>query len=141
MQYELRVNNMHRYLIIIGLIAISISLKAQEDSGLLAIVHEIDSGYQQEWKLFKLPGESSFFMVIHIPLVAALLYGLLEVANGTQLGWAASLLVSIVGLGCFGIHTFFIRKGNLEFTSPTSQGILYTILAVSLTQLYFTLWG
>lgn len=110
-------------------------------NSVLLIVHEIDSGYQQEWKLFRLPGESSFFMLIHIPLVAAVLYGLLEVANGSQFGLNASLLLSVVGLGCFSIHTYFIRIGNLEFTSPTSQGILFTILVVSLTQLYFTLWG
>ena len=107
----------------------------------LLIVHEIDSGIQEEWKLFRLPGGAPLFIVLHIPLVGAMLFGLLEVANGTQMGWNASLLVSIVGLGCFCLHTYFIRKGNKEFTDLTSQGLLYTILAVSLIQLYFTLWG
>lgn len=110
-------------------------------NSVLLIVHEIDSGYQQEWKLFKIPGGAPVFLILHIPLVALILYGLLEVSNSTQLGTILSVVVSCGGLFAFGIHTYFIRKGNMEFTSGTSQGLLYTILAVSLTQLYFTLWG
>ncbi len=105
------------------------------------IVHEIDSGYQQEWKLFRIPGGAPVFLLLHIPLVGLILYGLIEVINETSLGHTLSLIVSVGGLFAFGIHTYFIRKGNPEFKSSTSQGLLYAILATSIVQLYLTLMG
>ncbi|MFA9496698.1 MAG: DUF6713 family protein, partial [Candidatus Bathyarchaeota archaeon] len=42
----------------------------------LLIVHEIDSAYWEEWKLFGLPGGLQGFLLIHIPLIALILYGL-----------------------------------------------------------------
>ncbi len=110
-------------------------------NSVLLIVHEIDSGYQEEWRLFRLPGGVSVFLLLHIPLVGLILYGLLEVGNGTPIGSTLSLIVSCGGLFAFGIHTYFIRKGNPEFRSPVSQALLYAILIVSITQLYVTLMG
>ncbi len=106
---------------------------------ILLIIHEIDSGYQEEWKLFRLPGGITVFLLLHVPMLAPILYGLIEVNNGTPLRYSFSLLVSVVGIGAFCIHTYFIRKGNQEFTSKTSQALLYAMLVCSLAQLYLTL--
>ena len=106
---------------------------------ILLIIHEIDSGYQEEWKLFRLPGGITVFLLLHVPMFAPILYGLIEVNNSTPLRTAFSLLLSVVGVGVFCIHTFFIRKGNPEFTSKTSKGLLIMMMITSLVQLYLTL--
>lgn len=110
-------------------------------NSVLLIVHEIDSGYQEEWKLFRIPGGVSVFLLLHIPLVGLIMYGLIEVSNGTALGSLLSTVVALGGLFAFCIHTYFIRKGNPEFKSVTSQALLYAILVVSLAQLYVTVMG
>ncbi len=48
----------------------------------LLIVHEIESAYREEWKLFRLPGGISFFLIVHLPLVFLILYGLVQVRTG-----------------------------------------------------------
>lgn len=110
-------------------------------NSILLIVHEIDSAYQEEWKLFRIPGGVSVFLLLHIPLVGLIMYGLIEVYAGTGLGSIISTVVSLGGLFAFSIHTYFIRKGNPEFQSKISQALLYSILVVSIAQLYFTLMG
>ncbi len=83
----------------------------------------------------------SVFLLLHIPLVGLIMYGLLEVNAGTSLGNILSLAVSLGGLFAFSVHTYLIRKGNPEFKSSTSQGLLYATLIVSIIQLYSTLMG
>jgi len=101
----------------------------------LLIVHEIDSAYWQEWKLFKLPGGAAFFLALHIPLVAVLLLGLLYLTWG----WTAGLIISaILGLGgifAFAIHMTFISRGSSEFKTASSLAVLWATLVVSLAQL------
>lgn len=108
----------------------------------LLIVHEIDSAYWKEWELFRLPGEISGFLVIHVPLVALILYGVLEVFLGTGLGYYINLVVALGGVFAFSIHTYFIRSGNNQFKTTVSQALLYAILVTSIAQLYlvFTAW-
>jgi hypothetical protein len=61
----------------------------------LLIVHEIDSAYRQEWKLFRLPGGISFFLILHLPLVFLILYGLAQVQQESQAGQILSLVLSL----------------------------------------------
>jgi hypothetical protein len=104
----------------------------------LLIIHEIDSAYWQEWKLFHLPGGESGFLLLHIPLLMPVIYGLVLVDRGVFAGLVLSLVVSVSGLFAFSIHTFFIRSGHPEFKTPVSLGILWMILLVSLAQFNLT---
>lgn len=45
----------------------------------LLILHEMDSAYWKEWDLFRLPGGVGGFLLIHLPLWIAGLYGLVLV--------------------------------------------------------------
>jgi hypothetical protein len=101
----------------------------------LLIVHEIDSAYQEEWVLFKIPGGINFFLLLHVPLVLLILYGLLELERGSPTGTIIYVILSMGGLFAYGIHTYLIRKGNPQFKQPVSQAILILILLVSITQL------
>ena len=105
----------------------------------LLIVHEIDSAYWEEWKLFGLPGGLQGFLLIHIPLIALILYGLLEVNVRSLQGNIISMVVGFGGIFAFSIHTYFIRKGNDQFNTLTSKTLLYLILICSISQIFQTL--
>ena len=105
----------------------------------LLIVHEIDSAYRQEWQLFRLPGGISFFLVLHLPLVFLMLYGLVQVHQESLAGQIFSLVLSLAGIFAFSIHTFFTYRGHPEFKTPVSVLILIATLGVSVAQLVTTL--
>jgi hypothetical protein len=107
----------------------------------LLIVHEIDSAYWQEWKLFKLPGGPAFFLVLHIPLVIIILLGLLYLSWGTIAGLVISLIMGAGGIFAFSIHTTFIARGRSEFKTATSLAILWAMLIVSLAQVALSAYG
>lgn len=109
-------------------------------NSVLLINHEIDSAYWKEWDLFKLPGGITGFLIIHLPLVFLVLYGLILVFQQTFSGLMFSLVLSIVGLFAFTIHTVFIKKGRNEFKVPVSIFLLIPILIVSLIQASITVY-
>ena len=100
----------------------------------LLITHEIDSAYWKEWELFRLPGGPGGFLLIHIPLVFAVLWGAAELRAGTAAGLWISLLVGLGGVFAFCIHMLFIARGREEFRAPVSIAILVGTLALSLAQ-------
>ena len=107
-------------------------------NAVLLIIHEIDSAYWKEWELFKLPGGITGFLWLHIPIVGAILYGLIEVHLGTFVGIGFSYLICAGGVFAFSIHTYFLRKGKDEFKAPVSIITLVALLLVSITQLVIT---
>jgi len=106
---------------------------------LLLILHEIDSAYWEEWKLFHLPGGEAGFLLLHIPLLLPVLYGLVLLDRGLFAGMVLSLLLGLAGVFAFSIHTIFIRRGHPEFTTVVSRGILLMTLLISLLQLGLTI--
>lgn len=109
-------------------------------NAVVLINHEIDSAYWKEWDLFRLPGGITGFLLIHFPLLFLLLYGLVLVYQGALAGLVISLVLSLGGLFAFSIHTYFIKRGRDEFTTPISRNILIVTLIVSLIQLALTLY-
>ncbi len=107
-------------------------------NAILLIVHEIDSAYWKEWELFKLRGGITGFLVIHFPLIGAILFGLVAITQWYVVGIVFSFILCAGGLFAFTIHTYFLKKGKEEFNSPISIGILIATLVVSLTQLTLT---
>ena len=105
-------------------------------NSVLLIVHEIDSAYWREWELFHLPGGLYFFLLLHVPLVSLILYGLLEITTHSRLGKLLYFVVNFGGFFAFFIHSYFLRKGDERFTSTVSRILLYSMLFVSLVQLY-----
>jgi hypothetical protein len=109
-------------------------------NAILLIIHEIDSAFWREWELFKLPGGISGFLIMHVPLLFLILYGLVLVSEQSFLGLIVSLILSAGGIFAFCIHTAFIRKGRHEFNTPISRLILSLILGVSTIQAALTIY-
>lgn len=108
-------------------------------NAVILIVHEIDSAYWKEWQMFRLPGGVTAFLLLHIPLIALVLYGLVLVDRSTAAGHTLSLALSLAGIFAFSIHTYFSHQGRVEFRTPVSQTILWTTLHLSVVQLGVTL--
>lgn len=100
----------------------------------LLIVHEIDSAYWKEWDLFGMKGGAGGFVLLHLPLVGVVLYGLVEASMMSLAGLVLSLVLAAGGIFAFVIHTYFIRKGRPEFNTAASLFILYATLLASLAQ-------
>ena len=109
-------------------------------NAVLLITHEIDSAYWKEWELFKLPGGSTGFVLLHLPLVFLILWGLVLVFQRSLAGLALSLILSLGGIFAFTIHTMFIKKGRNEFNVPVSLFLLMATLFVSLVQAACTIY-
>ena len=105
----------------------------------LIILHEMDSTYWKEWEMFRLPGGEGGFLLIHLPLWIAALYGLVLLREGTAGGRVFSLVIGAAGMAGFFIHTYFLRKGRPEFNTPASRGILWAMLLVSLILVVLTI--
>ena len=106
----------------------------------LLILHEMDSAYWQEWKLFHLPGGLTGFLLIHFPLYCLGLYGLVLVSRETPAGLTYSLVIALAGVAAFSIHTYFLRKGHPEFNTIFSKLLLWSTLLVSLAQAGITVY-
>lgn len=109
-------------------------------NSVLLINHEIDSAYWKEWDLFKLPGGIAGFLILHLPLLFLILYGLVLVSQQSFVGLIFSLVLAIGGIFAFSIHMSFIKKGRNEFRTPISLSILIATLAVSLVQAGLTVY-
>lgn len=109
-------------------------------NSVLLINHEIDSAYWKEWDLFGLRGGITAFLILHLPLLFLVLYGLILVFQKTSTGLIFSLVLSIGGLFAFTIHSAFIKKGRREFKVPVSLFLLTSTLVVSLVQAVITVF-
>ncbi len=108
-------------------------------NAVLLIIHEIDSAYWNEWELFRIPGGIAVFLLFHVPLLAAILYGLLLLDRGEQAGLYFSLVLGLGGVFAFSIHTYFIARGRPEFRTPASLAVLISTLVMSTVQLAVTI--
>jgi hypothetical protein len=106
----------------------------------LLILHEMDSAYWKEWYLFGLGGGEGGFLLIHLPLWIAALYGAVQIWESSLAGLIFSLVVSLAGIAAFAIHTYFLRRGRPEFNAPVSKLILWALLLFSLPQVAVTIY-
>lgn len=106
----------------------------------LLINHEMDSAYWHEWELFGMKGGVEGFLYIHVPLWIGLLYGLVALSRRETAGLVLSCLVAAAGIFAFCIHTYFLKKGNRQFSTFVSRCHLTGLLAVSLAQAPVTVY-
>lgn len=107
----------------------------------ILIIHEIDSAYWQEWKLLDPKDENGIngFLILHFPMIFAVLYGLVLVENGHLAGLIISLFVGAGGLFAFFFHFYHLRKGKLEFNTLISKTIIISTFLISIFQIILTI--
>ncbi|MFH1253442.1 MAG: DUF6713 family protein [Candidatus Uhrbacteria bacterium] len=90
----------------------------------LLLLHEIESAFQKEWELLKLPGKITGFLFLHVPIILLLLYGLVKTMDGSLLGLIFGILAGVGGLMPFIIHKIFF-KNDTFFNLLISNIIIY----------------
>ena len=90
----------------------------------LLLLHEIESAYEKEWELLKLPGSITGFLLMHVPIIIFLFYGALEIYNGTFTGIVTGIITGICGIIPFLVHKVFV-SGKDHFNLVISNIIIY----------------
>jgi hypothetical protein len=99
----------------------------------LLLLHEIESAFEKEWEILKLPGKIGGFMVLHIPVILLLFYGLVETYKRSMAGSVLGIVVGIGGLIPFLVHEILVhRKGHFERLSSRIVTFSCSLTAIAL---------
>jgi len=105
----------------------------------LLLCHEIDAAYQQEWKLYRLPGGPDGFVALHIVLIGFVLWGLILVERGSDSWRWFSLLLGLAGVGGGMVHAAFLVAGSELVSTLFSMGLIVAFIVTSILQVVVTL--
>jgi hypothetical protein len=98
------------------------------------LIHQIEAAYWHEWRLFHLPDSITLFLLMNIPIVALVLYGVRALAEnraeGLKISWA------LVAAGSFAaiFHGVYLWQGDQAFNLPISYAVLGATLMLSSAQ-------
>ena len=109
-------------------------------NALLLLLHEIESAYEKEWGILKLPGGITGFLLMHIPIILLLFWGLLEIEKGSTAGAVLGIIFGIGGVIPFLVHELLVKKpdrfnlliSKLIIYSNIVTGIVTAVLSISL---------
>ena len=90
----------------------------------LLILHEIESAYEKEWEILKLPGKITGFLLIHIPIILILFYGLTEIEKLSTAGLIIGFITGVGGIIPFLVHKVFVKRSN-KFNLLISNVLIY----------------
>lgn len=103
----------------------------------LLLLHELESAYEKEWKILKLPGQISGFLIFHIPIIIFLFYGVIEIEKSSTIGFISGIIFGISGTIPFMVHKLFIKTPN-QFNLPISNAIIYLNILSGIGLLFFS---
>ncbi len=109
-------------------------------NGTLLILHEIESAYEKEWELLKLPGKITGFLLLHIPIIIFLFYGLIAIENNSTTGMIFGIILGIGGVIPFIVHKLII-KSACQFNLPISNVIIYLNVLSGICLLFLSAQG
>lgn len=98
-------------------------------NALLLLLHEIESAFEKEWEILKLPGGITGFLLLHIPIIIPLFYGLVEIEKKSTAGLVLGVVFGIGGIVPVIVHKI-LAKREAHFNRWISNMILYMNMAV-----------
>ena len=105
----------------------------------LLILHEIESGYEREWEILNLPGKITSFLILHVPIIFILFYGLLEVDQLSNIGFIMGLITGLGGIIPFLVHKIIIKREE-SFNLLISNIIIYSNILTGITLVIYSLY-
>jgi len=104
----------------------------------LLLSHEIESGYEKEWEILKLPGKITGFLLFHIPIIIIFFYGLYCIIQYPQIKLIISLITGVSGFIPFLVHKIIVNKkeyfnrriSNIIIFGNIFSGIIVIILGI-----------
>jgi hypothetical protein len=104
----------------------------------LLILHEIESAYWKEWEILKLPGRITGFILLHIPILLLMFYGLIEVVKQSAAGYIFCLIFGLGGLLPFAVHSLLAKKDD-RFNLFISKLLIYSNAVTGVLLLILTI--
>ena len=86
----------------------------------LLLLHEIESAYEKEWEILKLPGKITGFLLLHIPIITLIFYGLIEIDKSTTIGLIFGIILGIGGVIPSIVHKVLFKTPD-QFNFPAFQ--------------------
>jgi len=90
----------------------------------ILILHEIESGYEKEWEILKLPVKLTGFILLHIPILFLFFYGLYFIIQYPQTRAIIAILTGSIGLIPFLVHKI-IKKEKEHFNKTISNILIF----------------
>ena len=103
----------------------------------LLLLHEIESAYEKEWEILKLPGKITGFLLVHIPIIILIFYGLVEIEKNSTLGFIFGIAMGIGGIIPFIVHKILVRKAE-HFSLIISNIIIYSNILTGVSLLFLS---
>lgn len=105
----------------------------------LLLLHEIESAYEREWEILRLPGEITGFLLMHIPLLLILFYGLIEIETYSTVGLIIGIVAGIGGLIPFWVHKVLVKREG-HFDRAASHFLFYANILTGLGTAGLSVW-
>lgn len=101
----------------------------------LLLIHEIESGFEKEWEILKLPGGIAGFLAYHIPLILIMFYGISEIQNGSRIGYIIGIILGLSGTIPFVLHRILVKRKENFHRISSILIMLFNIVFGLLTML------
>lgn len=106
----------------------------------LLLLHEMESAYEREWELLRLPGKITAFLALHIPIILLILYGMMEIGKKSFPGLISGAVLGIGGIIPVVVHKLLMKKEG-HFDRPLSNLIIYLNVLMGLGLLISVIGG
>lgn len=103
----------------------------------LLLLHEIESAYEKEWEILKLPGKITGFLLLHIPIIILIFYGLIEIERDSTVGMMFGIITGIGGVMPFIVHKIVVITKH-RFNLPVSNAIIYLNILSGVSLLFLS---
>lgn len=103
----------------------------------LLLLHEIESAYEKEWEILKLPGKINGFLLLHIPIIILIFYGLVEIEKNSTIGLLLGIILGIGGVIPSIVHKVFFKTPD-QFSLPISNAIIYLNILSGISLLFLS---
>ena len=103
----------------------------------LLLLHELESSYEKEWEILKLPGGLTGFLLLHVPIIILVFYGLLEMEKTSPAGLILGIVLGIGGVIPFLVHKVFFRAPG-RFNLHISNAIIYLNILTGCSLLFLS---
>ncbi|NNK86096.1 MAG: hypothetical protein HKO91_11165 [Desulfobacterales bacterium] len=103
----------------------------------LLLLHEIESAHEKEWEILKLPGNITGFLLLHIPIIIMLFYGLIEIEKTSTIGMIFGIILGFGGIIPSVVHKIFFKTPD-QFNLPISNAIIYLNILSGISLLFLS---
>lgn len=102
------------------------------------LLHEIESGYEKEWEILRLPGKITGFLLMHVPILLALFYGLYALVEHPGARTPVGVVIGLAGLLPWLVHKVVVARPE-HFGSVMSNVVIYGSAACGLVLVVLSL--